>query len=126
MDKEEFSAIRRSLEKNQSQLALLLGISAKAVQSYEQGWRNIPTHVERQILFLLVLKNSSRRKSRPCWEILNCPAERKRNCPAWEFKAGHLCWFINGTMLKGQALGSWQKKMKTCRQCKVFQDMTLL
>ena len=126
MDKEEFSAIRRSLGKNQSQLALLLGISAKAVQSYEQGWRNIPTHVERQILFLLVLKNSSRRKSRPCWEILNCPAERKRNCPAWEFKAGHLCWFISGTMLTGQALGSWQKKMKTCRQCQVFQDMTLL
>lgn len=125
MEKEEFSDIRRYLEKSQSQLARLLGTSAKAVQSYEQGWRNIPTHVERHILFLLALKNSSHKKNRPCWEILKCPTETKRNCPAWEFKVGYLCWFISGTISRGQAQASWQKKMETCRQCEVFQAMML-
>ena len=124
MEKEEFTDIRRYLAKSQSQLARLLGSSAKAVQSYEQGWRNIPTHVERQILFLLTLKNASRTKKRPCWVIRKCPTEAKLNCPAWELNAGHLCWFICGTMSRGQAQESWHKKMKTCRQCEVFQAMT--
>jgi len=44
MDKREFSQIRSGLEKTQDQLAQLLGISIKAVQSFEQGWRNIPVH----------------------------------------------------------------------------------
>jgi DNA-binding XRE family transcriptional regulator len=124
MEKEEFSEIRRRLGKSQSQLARLLGSSAKAVQSFEQGWRNIPTHVERQLLFLLAMKQSPHKQNRPCWVIRKCPTETKRNCPAWEFKVGHLCWFVNGTMCRGQAQGSWQNKMTTCRRCEVFLAMT--
>jgi DNA-binding XRE family transcriptional regulator len=55
MDKTEFSQIRHRLGKTQAQIAQLLGVSPKAIQSFEQGWRNIPTHVERQLLFLLFL-----------------------------------------------------------------------
>jgi DNA-binding XRE family transcriptional regulator len=125
MGKEEFSEIRRYLGKSQSQLARLLGTSAKAVQSFEQGWRNIPTHVERQILFLLAMKKSPHKKSKPCWVIRKCPMVTRRNCPAWEFGLGHFCWFVSGTMCRGQAQGTWQKKMKTCRECEVFQAMML-
>jgi hypothetical protein len=107
-------------------LARLLGVSAKAVQSFEQGWRNIPTHAERQILFLMVMKRSPNKKSSPCWVIRKCPVETRQHCPTWEFKLGHLCWFISGTMCRGQVQGSWQKKMKTCRECEVFQAMTIL
>ncbi|MFH0813428.1 MAG: hypothetical protein V2A69_11415 [Pseudomonadota bacterium] len=51
MDKQEFSHIRHQLGKSQKQTAQLLGISLKAVQSFEQGWRNIPIHIERLVLY---------------------------------------------------------------------------
>ncbi len=123
MRKKEFSKIRQQLGKTQSQMARLLGTSLKAIQSFEQGWRNIPMHTERQALFLLILKKSPHRKNRACWVIRKCPAETKQNCPAWELQAGNLCWFINGTICQGQVRETWQKKMKICRQCGVFQTM---
>jgi hypothetical protein len=123
MEKEEFSKIRRHLGKTQLQMAQLLGTSLKAIQSFEQGWRSIPVHTERQALFLLVLKKSPHKKNRACWVIRKCLMETKRNCPAWEFQVGHLCWFINGTICHGQVQENWQKKMKICRQCKVFRTM---
>ena len=124
MKKSEFSTIRRYLGKTQSEMAQLLGVSSKAIQSFEQGWRNIPVHAERQALFLLALKKLQK-KNRPCWVIRKCPGEIKQNCPAWELQVGQLCWFINGTICQGQVQDSWQKKMKICRQCKVFETMLL-
>ena len=123
MEKEEFSTARQYLGKTQSQMAQLLGVSLKAIQSFEQGWRNIPVHTERQVLFLLSLKKTPREKLRPCWVVRKCPMEIRRNCPAWEFHAGHLCWFINGTICQAEVQESWQKKMKICRKCEVFRFM---
>ena len=123
MGKKEFSAARQYLGKTQSQMAQVLGVSLKAIQSFEQGWRNIPVHIERQVLFLLASKKSPRGGERPCWAIRKCRMETKQNCPAWEFRVGNLCWFINGTICHGQVQENWQKKVKICRQCKVFQTM---
>jgi DNA-binding XRE family transcriptional regulator len=123
MDNKEFSQIRHHLGKNQKQLAQLLGASRKAIQSFEQGWRNVSVHAERQGLLLLALKRSHGKKGIPCWVIRKCPTETKRSCPAWEFRAGHLCWFINGTICQGKVQESWKKKMSLCRQCEVFQGM---
>ena len=123
MEKKEFSTARQYLGKTQSQMAQLLGVSLKAIQSFEQGWRNIPVHIERQVLFLLASKKSPPQKERPCWVIRKCLMEIRQNCPAWEFQVGNLCWFINGTICQGRTQESWQKKMKICRQCKVFQTM---
>ena len=123
MEKKQFSEIRRRLGKTQLQMAQLLGVSLKAIQSFEQGWRNIPVHIERQVLFLLASKKSPLEKEKPCWVIRKCLMEIRQNCPAWEFQVGNLCWFINGTICQGQVQGSWQKKMKICRQCKVFRTM---
>jgi DNA-binding XRE family transcriptional regulator len=121
--KKEFSVARQYLGKTQSQMAQLLGVSLKAIQSFEQGWRNIPVHIERQVLFLLTSKKSLPRNERFCWVIRKCPMEIRYNCPAWEFQVGGLCWFINGTICQGRRQESWQKKMKICRQCKVFRTM---
>ena len=123
MEQKEFSRARQYLGKTQSQMAQVLGVSLKAIQSFEQGWRNIPVHTERQVLFLLALKKSPPKKDRLCWVALKCPMEIRRNCPAWEFQVGHLCWFINGTICQGQVQDSWLKKMKICRPCKVFRNM---
>jgi DNA-binding XRE family transcriptional regulator len=119
MDKKEFSKARARLGKTQAQMAKLLRTSLKAVQSYEQGWRTIPAHAESQVLLLLSLKKHPKGR-KDCWITLHCPPERRKDCPAWEFKAGKLCWFINGTMCEGKAQKNWQSKMKICRSCKVM------
>ena len=123
MNTVEFHRVRQHLAKTQNQMAQLLGISLKAIQSFEQGWRNIPVHTERQVLFLLALKSLRSKRNKPCWVIRKCPMEIKRDCPAREFQAGHLCWFINGTICEGEVRDSWQKKMKICRQCEAFHFM---
>lgn len=120
MDKHEFKSYRTLMEKTQKQMAQLLGTSLKAVHSYEQGWRTIPPAVERQMLFLFSRKNTSAKNSKPCWKLKNCPPDRKKQCPAWEFKSGKLCWFINGTICDGCVHKSWKDKMKICRSCDVF------
>jgi len=98
----------------------LLGASPKAIQSFEQGWRNIPLSAERQVLLLMALKSSQNKNARPCWVIRRCSEESRQQCPAWEFQAGHLCWFINGTICEGEARESWNEKMGICRRCVVF------
>lgn len=119
MEKLEFVNIRKKLGKTQKELSELLGTSLKAVSSYEQGWRNIPVHVERQLLFLLSQKNSKKAKY-ACWDIRKCTAELRESCPAWEFNAGHLCWFINGTICQSDTKKSWEEKIALCRKCPVF------
>jgi DNA-binding transcriptional regulator YiaG len=119
MNKNEFSNARTRLGKTQVQIAELLRVSSKAIQSYEQGWRSVPAHVERQLLFLISLKEETRNRG-ACWSIRKCPPEKKSNCPAWEFRAGHLCWFINGTLCEGTAQKNWNAKMRICRSCDVM------
>lgn len=123
MTKDEFKKFRNHLEKTQKQMAQLLGVSVKAVHSYEQGWRTVPPSVERQIFFLLSQKNGRRKPSRNCWDIRKCPDSTRAVCPAWEFDAGKLCWFINGTICGGSVQKNWKEKMKICRSCTVFKDL---
>ncbi len=125
MDSQEFVDIRKKLDKTQKELAALMGISLKAVCSYEQGWRSIPGHAQRQLIFLLAKKFSMSGQPANCWDIRQCPEEKVRQCPAWEFKAGNLCWFIGGTKCGDTVHVSWEKKMETCKKCPVMQDVPL-
>ena len=122
MDKEYFCLIRKKIGKTQKELAELLGISIKTLHSYEQGWRQIPAHAERQILFLLSRMRDREGDIKPCWIVKSCPPKRRKLCPAWEFQAGKLCWFINGTICECSAQRSWQKKMGICMNCDVLKS----
>jgi len=124
MDYQEFQTYRQRLQKTQKQLSEFLGTSLKAIQSFEQGWRKVPVHIERQMLFLLTLQRKRVKDVRPCWEVQNCSMERRRDCPAWELDAGNLCWFINGTICEGKPQSNWSTKMKVCRKCEVFKSDT--
>lgn len=120
LDREVFIKYRKKLAKTQKELAELLGVSIKTLHSYEQGWRSIPAHAERQILFLLSRIADKSASLKPCWTVKNCPAQRKKQCPAWEFQAGKLCWFINGTICDCAAQKNWHEKMAVCRECEAF------
>ncbi len=123
MKKKEFAEIRRHLGKTQKQMGDILGVSPKAIQSFEQGWRNVPVHVERQVLLLLALKERASKGDQPCWLTRSCPVETRKDCPAWQFSAGNLCWFVNGTICEGSSKGSWKNKMKTCQHCEVYRSL---
>jgi len=120
VDDKEFSYYRKRLSKTQKQMAQLLGTSLKAIHSYEQGWRSVPANVERQVFFLVTHMRGTGKGRKSCWVIKKCHAERKKECPAWEFQAGKICWFINGTICDGEAKESWKEKMQLCRSCEVF------
>jgi transcriptional regulator with XRE-family HTH domain len=123
MQHHEFKNFRKSLKKTQEEMARLLGISVKAVRSYEQGWRAIPTHAERQMLFLTARKAETLKPTKPCWMITKCSEAHKALCPAWEFQAGTLCWFINGTICDGLNHKEWREKIEICKQCKAFPEI---
>lgn len=121
MDAKEFIRYRKRLAKTQKQIAEILGISLKTVHSYEQGWRNIPAHIERQIFFLLSNQPRSNADIRPCWEKKGC--KEKLSCPVWEFQCGHLCWFLCGTACEcTQGLSAEQKQIR-CKQCDVLKSL---
>lgn len=124
MENTDFLDIRKRLGKTQKELAALLGTSLKAVSSYEQGWRGIPTHVERQILFLLSQKLRHQQPQKNCWEIKKCPEKKRKLCPAWEFDTGQLCWFINGTICDSTTKTTWQEKISVCKKCQVMKGFS--
>lgn len=123
MKAKEFHSIRENLGKTQKQVSHLLGTSLKAIQSFEQGWRKIPVHVERQLFFLLAMRMKEEKSTLPCWDIRHCSTKDRETCPAWEFKCGHLCWFINGTICQGKLRAIWSKKMVLCKKCDVFTSL---
>ena len=126
MDKEEFVVARRKLDKTQKEMSQLLGVSVKAIYSYEQDWRSIPAHVERQVFFLLSRKKRRQNLPRYCWSIKKCPPKRRNECPAYEYKAGRFCWMINGTFCKGKPQKNWREKMKICRECEIILNLIQL
>ena len=122
MNSKEFGKIRSFLGKTQKQLAQLLCVSNKAIQSYEQGWRKVPSAIERQMLLLLTLKKSPDTNAPLCWEIKNCPDEWRDNCIVWELKIRQYCWSMNGTSCQGRPQGSWDNKIQICRSCEVYKS----
>ncbi len=121
MDKTQFAKARKKLGKTQKDLAAILGVSLKAVHSYEQGWRSIPGYIERKMYFLLANQRGSGNLYKLCWEMKKC--DRKEQCPAWEFQAGHLCWFISGTLCECTADLSNKNKIEVCRECEILKEL---
>lgn len=123
MEKDELIRIRRKLKKTQKDLAAILAVTLRTIRSYEQGDRNIPPHIERQLYFILSRINDQHSTAKMCWDIKKCADEQRQACPAWQYRCGTLCWFINGTICGCTAEESWQSKMMICRNCEVFRAM---
>jgi len=116
--------IRAEMGLSQSELGGLVGISKRAIQSYEQGWRRPSELVERMLLLLLVAHRRGTRLSRcRCWEQEACPSRVRKTCIAYVARQGHLCWFLTGTMCKGQRQESWSEKLRLCLECKFMQGL---
>ena len=73
MEKEEFVEARTRLDKTKNEMSQLLGVSVQAIYSYEQGWRFIPTHVERLVFFLL--SQGGKELPKHCWVVKKMPPQ---------------------------------------------------
>ena len=113
--------IRAALGVSQSQAAALLGVSTKAVQSYEQGLRSVPAHVQKTAALLLYLRRRNQNaRHTPCWEINRCDPELRSGCPAFRYHAGDLCWMLTGTLCRGKRKTSCAAKLAECQKCAVL------
>ncbi len=121
METADFYNARKKLGKTQKEMAELLGIALKTVNSYEQGWRNIPAHIEREVWYLLSNQRGNPTNSDSCWDIVECGV--KEQCPAWEFQTGHMCWFICGTLCECTKGCTLAEKSKKCRSCVIIKDL---
>jgi transcriptional regulator with XRE-family HTH domain len=116
--------LRTELGRSQSQIAELLGVSTKAIQSYEQGWRKAPPHVEQMVLLQAILRrHPDLRKIPRCWSLNKCSLAVRRRCPSSKLKLPGFCWFITGTLCRGSPSGSWAAKRERCLQCKVMEGL---
>lgn len=113
------------LGKSQREFARLLGVSLKAVESYEQGWRDIPPAIERIAYFLLFKTNpASHSIGLPCWETKSCREETRNKCVAFTAREGHFCWFFTGGLCASAKNSG--KEEGSCHGCEVFLRMKSL
>lgn len=91
---ENVKKIRKKVGITQAELSNVLGVSIRAVQSYEQGWRDVPTHIMVQML-VIAAAYYTKGDRKKCWEIMRCHAQTLENC-ACRKTDGTLCWLISG------------------------------
>ncbi|HUW42333.1 MAG TPA: helix-turn-helix transcriptional regulator [Rectinemataceae bacterium] len=117
MNSETFSGLRALLGRSQRELADILGVSLKTVESYEQGWRRVPANIERILYFLLFKLNEvALEGEEPCWEATACPDSKREHCVAYLAKEGRFCWFFTGRL----CAASGAEGAASCHDCPVF------
>lgn len=114
--------IRGIMGRTQSELASALGVSEKAVQSYEQGWRDVPVRVMIQILVLLALYQKRTLDDIPCWEIRKCAPEKREKCASFTVGRGQFCWFVGSKDCRPTGDGK-SGPILPCMECPVVQRL---
>jgi DNA-binding XRE family transcriptional regulator len=118
-DSEIVKKIRHKVGMTQAAIAQALGVSIRAIQSYEQGWRDVPTHIMVQLLVLAAAYHTKgERKS--CWEIRGCSPEAKANCPCCKTD-GKLCWLVSGR--KCSPVSEGHNNLEACMDCAVVHQI---
>lgn len=108
--------------RTQKEMASALGISEKAVQSYEQGWRKIPVRVMIQLLILLALYRKHTMDDVPCWEIKKCSLAQRENCASFKIGRGQFCWFVGSKECRPDSSASTDSFLP-CMNCPVIQRL---
>ncbi len=123
IDLENLRSVRDALGATQNDLASYLGVSLRAVQSYEQGWRETPSYVQRAAALLLYLRwRKAHRRLLPCWEVRKCSPSAKADCPTFQFRAGDLCWLFPRASHNGHKGLCNDEKLEDCKRCRVMKQ----
>ncbi|MFC1559343.1 helix-turn-helix domain-containing protein [Gemmatimonadota bacterium] len=120
----DLKAIRRELDLSQAELASLIGVSERTVQSCEQGWRNPGQSVEKAVvLLLLARRHGAAMEEHQCWTSIKCSEEEQLNCLVHQSHQGHLCWLLSGNLCRGLNLKTWEDKKENCFECLFFLEL---
>ena len=114
--------VRGGLGLSQSQLADLLGVSSRAIQSYEQGWRDVPWTISAQMMTVLALHRGHTDQGTPCWKLTGCPDERRIGCSAFKVGHGRFCWLLAGRSC-GPMKSAGRANGLPCAHCVVFRNL---
>ena len=114
--------VRMLLGRTQSELAGALGISSKAVQSYEQGWRVVPARVLIQLLLLVALYRKQSGDDVPCWQVRRCDARQRSRCASYTIGDGRFCWFIGDKKCRPDDAAS-RRATLPCMTCLVVKRL---
>ncbi|OGV65866.1 MAG: hypothetical protein A2498_10010 [Lentisphaerae bacterium RIFOXYC12_FULL_60_16] len=114
--------IRGILGRTQNELATALGVSEKAVQSYEQGWRAVPARVMIQLLVLLALYRKQTMDDIPCWEIRKCQPAQRDACASFTVGRGQFCWLIGSKTCRPPTSQS-HSPILPCMECPVVKRL---
>jgi len=120
-DKETVKLIRRKIGMTQAEIAHALGVSIRAIQSYEQGWRDTPTHIMVQLLVLVAAYRASTTKRPACWDVRGCSTEGQKKCPC-HHTDGRLCWLVSGRVYAGKSQDICHD-LSACMDCSVIQQL---
>ena len=114
----DIKSIRQELGASQSEMADLVGVSPRTIQSCEQGWRKPSPALEKAVLVLLLaFRHGSEFDKQKCWDVKECAPGVCDNCLARGSGQGHLCWFMTGHMCGGRRLRTWSDKKQICGAC---------
>ncbi|MFA7172842.1 MAG: helix-turn-helix domain-containing protein [Kiritimatiellia bacterium] len=113
--------IRKNAGLTQAAVAQALGVSIRAIQSYEQGWREVPTHIMVQLLVLAAAHQTGERKRSACWDVTKCPPERQALCPCRRTD-GRLCWLVSGRLCAAPT-SSDPQDVQRCMGCPVIKQI---
>ncbi len=120
----DLKAIRKMLDLSQSQLADLIGVSLRTVQSCEQGWRRPSPALEKAVILLLQANQHGAGLGKMfCWESIDCSENDRKHCLVYQTRQGHLCWLLSGNICRGRRLRTWDDKKDMCMQCQFFLEL---
>jgi hypothetical protein len=92
---------------SRTEVASFLGVSRKAVESYEQGWREIPERVWKQLITTAAAQlQYPLPHHRRCWEIVGCQPERRDACFSFRQLRGRFCWLTAPNHCREAHLGA--------------------
>lgn len=114
----EFKRLREKMAWTQAQAALYLGVSEKAVQSYEQGWREPPDVLWKEFLLIIALKHGYPEGHRRCWQVMHCSVAVRDACFCARNMGGRFCWATcQATCMRH--MGGEGRTIEDCLHCPV-------
>jgi len=120
----DLKAIREELGLSQAQFADMLGVSPRAIQSCEQGWRKPSAALEKAALLLLVAARQGKGlEGLACWNVVECSDELREHCWSYRSGQGHLCWLVTGNLCHGRHVRTWEEKKAVCLECSFCQQL---
>jgi hypothetical protein len=110
----DLKAVRTELGLSQTDLADLIGVSQRTVQSCEQGWRKPSPAAKR---------HGPDFSAYICWDTMECSDDERATCLVYQSRQGHLCWLLSGNICQGKRLRTWKEKKSMCMRCDFFQKL---